>query len=253
MAYHLLPQIFPPEQVCPGTSYAQLLAMPPAERNGYALFHGHFYMHLKHFLEPLLYTFTLLRHPFERAISHYRYICGNTSHPLHAAVTAKRDFGAYLRDRETFAPDSLTLALGAEFDPVEALLRAERRGEDHKTADVVLSEETFLQRAGRGHVETAKRVLDDCLFVGLQEEMTKSATLLFDHFGRPFGGAVDRTNEAQAPALALAELAPAVIEDLESLHRHDLEVYAHGKMRFERQWAEFVAARGVSAQAESLG
>jgi hypothetical protein len=139
MAYHLLPQIFQPKKICPTTSYAQLLAIPPAERNGYALFHGHFYMHLKHFLEPPLNTFTLLRHPFERAISHYRYICGSTSHPLHAAVTAKRDFGAYLRDRETFAPDSLTLALGAEFDPVEALLGAERRGEDHKTADVVLS------------------------------------------------------------------------------------------------------------------
>src|ERR1700723_3784624 len=107
-AYGLLPKFFAPAEICPHVTFDALLGISAEERAKYRLFHGHFYNHLPHFLPEPLNVLTLLRHPFERAISHYRYILSSPAHPLHGPVSAAPDFGAYLRDRRLFAPNSLT-------------------------------------------------------------------------------------------------------------------------------------------------
>ena len=66
MAYRLLPKFFDAAEICPHTTYNELLAAPAAERDRYKLFHGHFNNHLQHFVPGPLRVLTLLRHPFEQ-------------------------------------------------------------------------------------------------------------------------------------------------------------------------------------------
>lgn len=235
MAYRLLPKFFAPEEICPCTSYDTLLALPAAERARYRLFHGHFNTHLGHFVPGNLRLLTLLRHPFERAISQYRYILSSPSHPLHHPVKAERGFGAYLRNRALFGPNSLTLALGTTLDPDAVLRQAALRGLPPGGVDAILDEETFHLTARAEHEDAAKALLDSCALVGLQEEMTRTAALLHRHFGLPVTGPVESMNETRAAPLSRADLPQAVLDDLAALHEHDLAVYAHGQALFERQ------------------
>jgi hypothetical protein len=238
MAYGLLPTFFEPEEICPHVTFDALLSIGDEERAKYRLFHGHFYNHIQHFIPEPLNVLTLLRHPFERAISHYRYILSSPGHPLHKPVSAAPDFGAYLRDRRLFAPNSLTLALAGELDPATILRRAAWRGWKPGSFDDLFSEETFQASARARHVEAAKAVLDRCFLVGLQEEMTKTASLLHRHFGRPITGPIGTLNESGGTPFNRNDLPPDVFAELAGRHEHDLEVYAHGKALFERQWAE---------------
>jgi hypothetical protein len=237
MAYRLLPKFFDAAEICPHTRYDELLAAPQDERAGYRLFHGHFNNHLRHFVPGPLRVLTLLRHPFERAISQYRYILSSPTHPLHDAVVAQPDFGAYIRNRLLFAPDSLTLSLGSDLDPATIMRRAAWRGAATDTIDDRFDEETFHTAARARHEVAAKAVLDRCVLVGLQEEMVKTAALVHRHFGQSFSGSVDSMNETKAAPLGRDDLPAAALADLAALHEHDLAVYAHGKALFERQWA----------------
>jgi hypothetical protein len=238
MAYRLLPKFFDSDRICPHTSFAALQAAPAEERERYRLFHGHFNAHLEHFVAGKLRIITLLRHPFERAISQYRYILSSVEHPLHAQVVASPDFGAYLRNRDLFCPNSLTLALGSRIDPDLVLRRARWRGRGTDTIDALIDDETFNTVARRCHAEAATALLDRCALVGLQEEMSKTATLLHRHFGRNFSGPVDFMNESGGDLLTRDDLPADALADLAALHEHDLDVYAYGKALFERHWAE---------------
>jgi hypothetical protein len=234
MAYRMLPKFFDPGEICPHTTYDALLATPIEERGHYRLFHGHFNSHLQHFVPGPLRILTLLRHPFERAISQYRYILSSPGHPLHAAVAAERDFGGYIRNRLLFAPNSLTLSLGRRIDPAEVLRRAALRGIPLTEFDTILEEETFNTAAHGHHLAAAKALLDSCALVGLQEDMPRTAALLHRHFGQEFDGSVESMNATQAPPLGRADLPDAVLAELAALHEHDLELYAHGKALFEQ-------------------
>ncbi|MEI9985444.1 MAG: hypothetical protein WDN69_20990 [Aliidongia sp.] len=246
MAYRLLPKFFDAAEICPHTTYNELLAAPAAERDRYTLFHGHFNNHLQHFVPGPLRVLTLLRHPFERAISQYRYILSSPAHPLHAAVAAEADFGGYIRNRLLFAPNSLTLSLGSRFDPAIVLRRAALRGLSPTAYDAVFDEETFNTSARRHHVEAAMDVLDSCALIGLQEEMAKTAALLHRHFGQDFDGTIASMNETVAPPLGRTDLSDAVLAELAALHEHDLELYDHGKAVFEQSWARAKAAEPPS-------
>jgi hypothetical protein len=238
MAYRLLPKFFDADRICPHTSFAALQAAPAVERDRYRLFHGHFHAHLEHFVPGKLRLITLLRHPFERAISQYRYVLSSAEHPLHAQVAAAPDFGAYLRNRDLFCPNSLTLALGNRIDPELVQRRARWRGRATETIDALIDDETFNTVARGCHADAAMALLDRCVLVGLQEEMSKTATLLHRHFGRSFSGPVEFMNESGGDLLTRDDLPADVLAELAALHEHDLDVYAYGKALFERHWAE---------------
>jgi hypothetical protein len=237
MAYRMLPKFFDRGEICPHTTYDALLAAPIEERGHYRLFHGHFNSHLQHFVPGPLRILTLLRHPFERAISQYRYILSSPEHPLHAAVAAERDFGGYIRNRLLFAPNSLTLSLGSRLDPAEVLRRAALRGVPLTEFDTIFEEETFNTAAHKHHLAAAKALLDRCALVGLQEDMPRTAALLHRHFGQEFDGSIESMNATQAPPLGRADLPDPVLAELAALHEHDLALYAHGKALFEQHCA----------------
>ena len=46
-----------------------------------------------------MFSFAFVRNPWDWELSHYRYICNNTTHRNHVEVTALRDFHDYVRWR----------------------------------------------------------------------------------------------------------------------------------------------------------
>lgn len=252
MAFRLLPQFFDAAEICPHTTFDALLAVPAVERQRYRLFHGHFYNHLRHFVSGPLSVLTLLRHPFERAISQYRYILSSPTHPLHQAVAAEPDFAAYFRNRRLFAPNSLTLGLGSELQPDVVLRRAIWRGLNPHAIDDLFDEETFYTAARQCHVEAAKAMLDRCFLVGLQEEMNKTAALVHHHFGQTFSGNVEIVNESRSGPLHRDDLSDHVLADLAAYHERDLDVYAYGKALFEQQWAAASGTPSASCAAPAI-
>ena len=49
-----------------------------------------------------MHDMTFLRHPVERALSHYGHIMRHAGHCLHAWARELNDFGAFLRDPTLF-------------------------------------------------------------------------------------------------------------------------------------------------------
>ncbi|MEI9985446.1 MAG: hypothetical protein WDN69_21000 [Aliidongia sp.] len=242
MTQHVLPTFFRPEQICPIYDLGELVKLDRAELDRFTLFRGHYYKYLANFVRKRIRALTVLRHPFERAISTYRYILEQETHPLHDATKRVGSFEAFLSERDVFCPDSMTVALGVDVDPSAVLAAAEYRSGPSVPMQRLFDEEIFVPRARACHLAAAKRTLDDCVVVGLQEEMEKTVSLIFDHFGGTPTGPLVRANATERGHFSRADLPSRVLDTLFETHRYDLEAYAYGKALFERRWRDFTAS-----------
>jgi hypothetical protein len=247
MTQHVLPTFFRPEQICPIYDLGELVKLDRAELDRFTLFRGHYYKYLANFVPKRIRALTVLRHPFERAISTYRYILEQESHPLHEATRRVGSFEAFLSERDVFCPDSMTVALGVDVDPPAVLAAAEHRSGPPVPMQRLFDEEIFVPRARACHLAAAKRTLDDCVVVGLQEEMEKTVSLIVDHFGGTPTGPLVRANATEHGHFSRADLPSRVLDKLLETHRYDLETYAYGKALFERRWRDFAASKGAKA------
>lgn len=84
--WQLLELWYPPEQICPGRMWDDIIALPAAELAQYQAFRGHFLAFLETHLGRKLRTFTVLRDPVERTISHYYHVRRSPDHPFHRDV-----------------------------------------------------------------------------------------------------------------------------------------------------------------------
>ena len=82
--WRFLEHIFPADRMCPWWLWDQLIGVPGHELNQWDLFRGHFLAHLEPYLGRQLATFTILRDPVERTISHYYHVRRATEHPSHS-------------------------------------------------------------------------------------------------------------------------------------------------------------------------
>ena len=73
-------------RLCPDTLWSELLRRDRATLGEFDLFIGHFYTALPSYLDEKLVTFTFLRHPVNRSVSHYLHIMREQSHYLHERV-----------------------------------------------------------------------------------------------------------------------------------------------------------------------
>lgn len=75
-----------PGRICPWWLWDQLIKVPKAELQQWDVFRGHFLSHLEPYLGRKLMTFTMLRHPVERTISHYYHVRRSPDHPSHSTA-----------------------------------------------------------------------------------------------------------------------------------------------------------------------
>lgn len=82
--WRFLEQAFPADKICPWWLWDQLIDAPRAELDRWQVFRGHFLSHLEPYLARPLKTFTFLRDPVARTISHYFHVRRAPEHPYHS-------------------------------------------------------------------------------------------------------------------------------------------------------------------------
>jgi hypothetical protein len=82
-AYRFLEQSFPEAEICPWGLWDHLVTASKEDLGRWQVFRGHFLSHLESFLDRKLFTFTLLREPVARTISHYHHVRRSPEHPSH--------------------------------------------------------------------------------------------------------------------------------------------------------------------------
>lgn len=83
-AWQLLEWSYPIEKICPGRMWEDIIGESAETLDGYEAFRGHFLAYLEPFLGRKFQTFTILRDPVERTISHYYHVQRAPEHPFHA-------------------------------------------------------------------------------------------------------------------------------------------------------------------------
>ncbi|HEY4281936.1 MAG TPA: sulfotransferase family 2 domain-containing protein [Chthoniobacterales bacterium] len=81
--WQFIHQMYPAERICPWWLWDQLITVPSNELRSWTVFRGHFLSHLEAHLQVPLATFTVLRDPVERTISHYYHVRSAPEHPFH--------------------------------------------------------------------------------------------------------------------------------------------------------------------------
>jgi hypothetical protein len=81
--WHFLDQGFPCNDICPWWLWDQLITVARGELSNWKIFRGHFLSHLAPYLCRSLKTFTILRDPLERTISHFCHVRRAPDHPFH--------------------------------------------------------------------------------------------------------------------------------------------------------------------------
>jgi len=81
--WRFLEQAFSTDKICPWWLWDQLITVPRAELDHWHIFRGHFLSHLEPYLGKRLATFTMLRDPVERTLSHYYHVRRVPDHPFH--------------------------------------------------------------------------------------------------------------------------------------------------------------------------
>jgi hypothetical protein len=189
---HMLAARFRPGQVCPVHLWSQLLELPREKLDEYRLFHGHFYHYLRDYLQRPLVTFTFLRDPFERSLSHYEHVLRDPAHYFHAKAKAQGSLRAFLADPETrpMIANFQTRALALDLDPraIRSTLPAGVPVE--RALESVLPPESENQRL----LELASARLREMAFVGIVKYFDESVRRLFAQLGWELPKAVPTMN-----------------------------------------------------------
>ncbi len=83
-AWQLLEWAYPEKNICPGRMWEDIITVPTETLAGYDVYRGHFLAYIEPYLGRRFDTFTLLREPVERTISHYYHVQRAPEHPFHA-------------------------------------------------------------------------------------------------------------------------------------------------------------------------
>lgn len=229
---HMLAARFRPEQVCPVHLWSQLLELPREKVEEYRLFHGHFYYYLRDYLRRPLITFTFLRDPFERSLSHYEHVLRDPAHYFHAKAKALGSLRAFLADPATrpMIANFQTRALALDLDPCAIRQKLPAGVPVERELESILPPESDNHRL----LERATGRLHQMAFVGVVQYFDESVRRLFAQLGWELPKAIptmnvssNRTNRA-----ALSS------EDRRLLERNlllDLELYSRATRYFNER------------------
>lgn len=171
---HWLRQL-PGLQVFPGGLWSHIFSNERAGVVVHNAFAGHFYTYLEDYLGETPLTFTYIRHPAKRAISHYLHILRDEAHYLHTYTHQLGGFENFLNDPKTrpMIENFQTRALSQRFDIADL----QARFLSHKNYHYAI-EQYIESQIGGASLDVAKAFLDRCLFVGITEELNSSLRLL---------------------------------------------------------------------------
>jgi hypothetical protein len=219
-------------RMCPHQIWSLMIAADRETLKQYDLFVGHLYRSLPEYLALPLRPFTFVRHPIERAYSHYRHVLHDSNHYFHEEAAKGKTFKAFMENPKTqpLVRDFQVRALAAVFDTNELASRGV-----HDEGKLWL--ERLLETAPSGfskevELARAKQFLSQCICVGIAERMAESVTMLANALAIDQPGPALHLNSNARPEEAVSdeELLLAV-----ELNGADRELYAFALNLFDRQ------------------
>ena len=161
--------------LCPDILWSHLLPRDRTTLDDYDVFAGHFYTGLRDYLSRELDTFTFLRHPVKRSISHYLHIMRDDAHYLYQHAHRLGSFMAFMQDPQCLPMlyNFQTRALSMEFD-VTALQATLTNLDDSPFALERQIESSLDGYSSAVNLPRAMAYLDRCCFVGITESMEDS-------------------------------------------------------------------------------
>lgn len=221
--------------VCPYSSWGDMLRHSDDDLSKYDMFRGHFYRYIHKYVDIPLNTFTFLRNPFARSLSQYEHYLRDKGHFFHKRAVAQGSFLNFLRDPVTQAliKNFQVRSLSSIFDPKavwESMTPAQRKNNELEyllyCMDPGLSDDTALLMA--------KEYVSRCICVCITEKMEQSLAVLGDALGLASPPPVERLNANPKPSLMDSWTSQewSVLSDLLAL---DWELYEFGhKLLLER-------------------
>jgi hypothetical protein len=217
---------FPESSILPAHLWSALLKQNRQNICEYSFIWGHFYSYLDRYVPCGLRYITVLRHPIERALSHYCHIIRESSHYLHMRAVSLRDFSGFLRDpiTATAITNFQVRSLTASFDPVSIAESMSVPQLDALALEETL-ETTTPSTPDHVSVDHALHRLKQMCFVGITERMTESVAMLC----RTFNWAPPlqfRTLNVNDSRLNWSELCADDRDLLMQLNAEDFKLYA---------------------------
>ena len=164
---------------CPDGLWSQLLRRGRPMLSDYDFFAGHFYTGLADYLNRDVTTFTFLRHPVERSISHYLHIMRAEDHYLHQRAHQLGSFMAFMEDPQTMPMlyNFQTRALSMVFDA--AALQRTLTNPDNSPYSLERRIESVLDGYESAvNLPRTMGYLDGCSFVGITEGLKEALNKL---------------------------------------------------------------------------
>lgn len=234
----LIERQFTPAEVCPAYSIVPLLKLSDAELKSFRLFRGHLYNMLFHLTPWPLKTFTLLRDPIERSLSHWDHIRRIPSHYFHERSHRHGSLQAFLEDPETrpmianFQARSLVL----DADPRRLASRYDIPQLEAHALDRDFESQMLPEMAPAELLKHAARKLESFAFVGLTERFDQSVRIMCDKFGWELESSSSRENVSPSrdrrAGLSAREL--SLLHDLTAVDRQ-LYSYVENRLASQRQ------------------
>lgn len=228
--------------ICPAHNWTELLALDPQTAGRYKLFEGHFYGGLEPFLDRDIYTFTLLRDPIERALSHYGHVLWDSGHYLHHRAVELGSLDAYLKDPVTRLTVSnfQTRLLALKADPQEMF----RGLSDSQRKDWALERKLETMEPpilDSQMLEEAQARLSQFGLVGLTERFEESVALLCHELGWDFPAQIsdENVNRARPKRTQIPDSALSLLTELNQL---DIELYRWAEVIFRQRLCTLFSA-----------
>jgi hypothetical protein len=221
--------------ICIAHSWTELLALADGDVRKYRLFEGHFYGELHRSLGRKFFTFTLLRDPVDRALSHYGHVIRDKTHYMHHRAVELGSFDAYLADPITRTTISNFQARMLAWnknphdifhDLSDGQKRAKELERYLETTDLGMSDDQILV--------DAQAKLEQFDFVGITERFDESVAMLCHMLGWKFPQNIkeENVNRARPKRSQISEGSIRLLKDLNYL---DFELYERVAENFQKR------------------
>jgi hypothetical protein len=190
----------------------EVAALTPEQVGRIRIIAGHFYFGVHDYLSRPCRYLTFLRDPVERVISHYHFVQRQPAHYLHEAASTL-SLPEYVRFCGAREPNN---------DQTRLLAGREMASDDGTCSPLMLP--------------IAKRNLDSHAAVGLTEAFDVSLVFMQHVFG--WRQPLYLRQNVDVSGSTAEGVAPEAREVIEEFNALDLELYGHGRDRFERLVAQ---------------
>jgi hypothetical protein len=236
----LLAQYYAPKDIAEAGSLTTLLGLDRKMLSRKKLFQGHFYGPLEQIVGQNCFSFTILRDPIDRALSHYGHVLTHKIHYLHQRAIELGSFDAYLEDplAQMTVSNFQARMLSLDCD-IEGLYKGLT---DKARANWELEkyiETTDFGLNGQALLYAAQAKLDKFGLVGITERFDETLALLMYKLGWPYPAEIHDQN-VNPLRIRRSELSPRTLQRLSNLNEIDNVLYLVASKAFDKNFNQFL-------------